>query len=243
MTLTAEKYRELFRLRATGELEPMECTNSLCSLLASRVGDATRVLDVACGVGHYYERLRTIAEIDYTGVDLDPHSVGMAQEVWTDDANARFIVAPSNELPFAERSFDVVICYNLVLHLPEFEATLRELLRVSRSAVLLRSLFDEGESRESVEVAEDYLHVYPSGRAHYNTYARGAVERLCRSVGGWSVRFIRDNRAIPQESLKRQSELLGAAASEFATQEREGDSQAWRGMSLNYEVALFERTG
>ncbi len=80
-----------------------------------------RVLDVGCDEG----RLRgLLAEADYTGVDLNPR--------------ADLVLDLEREsLPFADRSFDCVLCTDVLEHLSDPHRVLDDLLRVSADAVII----------------------------------------------------------------------------------------------------------
>jgi len=49
----------------------------------------------------------------------------------------RFVVGNLIELPFADRSFDAVLCFRLVTHCERWPQLIRELCRVARRAVIL----------------------------------------------------------------------------------------------------------
>ena len=54
-----------------------------------------------------------------------------------DDGQCRFVVGNLIELPFSDRSFDVVLCFRLVTHCARWPLLIRELCRVARRAVIL----------------------------------------------------------------------------------------------------------
>ena len=82
------------------------------------------MLEVGCG--NNFLRKVLAGEISYTSVDLDP------------DLNPD-IVAALPKLPIASASFDLVVCFQVLEHLPFelFEESIRELCRVSRGPVVI----------------------------------------------------------------------------------------------------------
>jgi len=238
--LTAKKYRELFKLRAEGKLEDMECTKSLYNLLRGIYFKGMKVLDIPCGVGHYFRKIRELGEIEYLGIDLDSEAIGIAKEIWKGVPNVRFEVQDITKLNLEDSSMDVVYCYNLLLHLKSYEEALRELFRVSKRYLLVRSLFDKKEKIRQVKVSNDYFEVYKSGFAYYNTYARDHVVEYLKSLGPCKTTFMKDTVAIPKTSLKAQAKVLGVKASEF-TRGGENKKQRLKTMPLNYEVLFIEK--
>jgi SAM-dependent methyltransferase len=68
-----------------------------------------------------------------SGVDLSPDAVDAARRRGHDDVR----VARVEQLPFADATFDVVTCLDVVEHTPDDRATLAELRRVTRPGGLL----------------------------------------------------------------------------------------------------------
>src|SRR5438045_9577144 len=81
-------------------------------------GSGVTALDVATGGGHVARRLR---EAGCEVVTVDP-APGMQPDV----------VGRAEHLPFADGSFDVVVCRIAAHHFPEIEAAVAEMARVSQ---------------------------------------------------------------------------------------------------------------
>jgi len=85
-----------------------------------------RVLDVACGVGYGSEILREAGAAKVIGVDL-------AFEAIAPNGNERkalFANGDACKLPFAAQTFDVVVSFETIEHVPEPEKLLQEIARV-----------------------------------------------------------------------------------------------------------------
>lgn len=239
-TLSAKKYRELFKLRAEGKLDYMECTKRLFDILKPLYFRGVKILDVPCGVGHYYRKIKELGEVEYIGVDLDSEAVKLAKDVWTDDKNANFESSDATKINVEDNSVDIVVCYNLLLHLKDYKDVVKELFRVSKKYIIIRSLFDKYHSMNTMSVSEDYKKVYPDGRICYNTYSREDVMRFLNSLGKCKITFINDNIPIPKENLEKQQKILGVDSSEFAIG-ADKNNQDWKGLKLNYEVLFIEK--
>ena len=137
-----EKYGELLFKRATGELEEMESSKALCKVIDSFYQKGMKLADVGCGAGHYLRSLRKRLDndIDYTGFDATDHYIALAKKAFPQNAN--FKLGDILDLPCENDSFDIVMCNNVILHLPpEIRKPIKELIRISRKYIVIRTVF------------------------------------------------------------------------------------------------------
>jgi ubiquinone/menaquinone biosynthesis C-methylase UbiE len=109
------------------------------------------VLDFASGSCYVSEFLNRIG---YTTVafDRDPELLAMGRERLTldprcDPGRTRFVMGDWLRLPFADESFDGLICMNALHHMPDYRAALLEMHRVLRPGG--RAVFSEPGSEHS----------------------------------------------------------------------------------------------
>lgn len=88
----------------------------------------TRLLDVGCGTGHQLRDLRG-AGFDVSGVDGSREMLEYARQL---NPGADLHEADVGKLPFADGSFDVVICLEVLRYLPDPMPCLTEIRRVLR---------------------------------------------------------------------------------------------------------------
>ena len=94
-----------------------------------------RVLDAGCGSGrHLRESFRTPG-VDVAGVDLKRDDLCKAKgflSLMAREQKGRWLVAQADvtQLPFADRSFDVVICSEVLEHIADNRTAVAELVRV-----------------------------------------------------------------------------------------------------------------
>jgi SAM-dependent methyltransferase len=95
------------------------------------------VLDVGTGTGRAALALaRRGARA--TGVDASAEMLNVAARRAAAEAVAvRFFRADAHHLPFADRTFDAVICLRVLMHTPDWRRSLREVTRVSRRSVVI----------------------------------------------------------------------------------------------------------
>jgi ubiquinone/menaquinone biosynthesis C-methylase UbiE len=102
-------------------------------------------LDVATGGGHVARRLRE-AGINVVTVDPAP---GMEPDV----------ISRGEDIPFADRSFDVVACRVAAHHFDDVEKAVHELARVSRDRVIVVDNLFLDERAEEADRVRDPSHV------------------------------------------------------------------------------------
>jgi SAM-dependent methyltransferase len=81
------------------------------------------VLDLGCGEGALLEA----AGLRGIGVDLNAERLALAAE-----KGLRVVRADGGSLPFADDTFDVVVCMEVLEHVPRMEAVMSEVARVLR---------------------------------------------------------------------------------------------------------------
>ena len=92
------------------------------------------VLDAGCGEGETLERLGGLLTGTVTGVDLNPDSVEFAARRIP---SGTFQVGDLTDLPFEDDSFDLVLCLEVLEHIPDPAPALAELSRVCRRDIVL----------------------------------------------------------------------------------------------------------
>jgi ubiquinone/menaquinone biosynthesis C-methylase UbiE len=86
--------------------------------------EGKRILDVGCGVGAFVRRLREFSPHVY-GFDVDRESVVRGAE-----ALPGLALAVGEQLPYPDATFDVVLMHEVLEHVDDDRATLREVGRV-----------------------------------------------------------------------------------------------------------------
>ena len=99
------------------------------------IGPESRVLVVGCGVGATSCHLARKYGCTVTGIDLSADMVKRATQRAERKALNKltsFQVADAQDLPFANATFDAVLCESVNAFIPDKEKALREYVRVSR---------------------------------------------------------------------------------------------------------------
>jgi ubiquinone/menaquinone biosynthesis C-methylase UbiE len=87
-----------------------------------------RVLDVACGAGLVASRVNSASQVQcwITGIDINEPMLAVAKR----DTSIAWHLGSALELPFAEGSFEVVLCQQGLQYFPDRTLAMREMARV-----------------------------------------------------------------------------------------------------------------
>ncbi|MCP4749325.1 MAG: class I SAM-dependent methyltransferase [Proteobacteria bacterium] len=110
-----------------------------------KLEDGDRILDLGCGVGRHVITSYTLKNIEAVGVDLSHGDLGTARKRYEeefaepDNESKRFVLTVANalSLPFADNSFDKVICSEVLEHIPDYKSALGEIKRVLKPGGIL----------------------------------------------------------------------------------------------------------
>jgi ubiquinone/menaquinone biosynthesis C-methylase UbiE len=89
-------------------------------------GDGLRLLDVGCGTGHHMASLRERG-FEVAGVDGSEEMIAHAK---ANNPGAQIKLADVDSVPFADSSFDFVLCVEVLRYLPDFTRCISEIARV-----------------------------------------------------------------------------------------------------------------
>jgi ubiquinone/menaquinone biosynthesis C-methylase UbiE len=227
----ARDYGDMFYRRATGEIEEMESSKAISKILKDFYKPGMKILDVGCGAGHYLRSLkqRLDLNIDYTGVDATKYYIQLAKKAF--GSSQKFFIGDILDLKFKEKTFDIVMCNNVILHLPPPpKKAIEELLRVSKRFVVIRTIFGErnyiikevkdpdnevrGHFKENIKLIKD--NGEPLYSAYLNLYTSDYIKEIVKTIDkNATIKIIDDkdwatfdNRKIPGNSGKTATRVI-----------------------------------
>jgi len=168
-----------------------------------------KALDVATGGGHVARRLR---EQGCEVVTVDP-SPGMQPDV----------LSRAEELPFADGSFDVVVCRIAAHHFADLELAVAEMARVSGGIVAIEDTLYISEQQEEAEKLRDPSHVRSRSEGEWKELITGAGLEIEQVESFEKVHELRDwlaRTGCEGDEAARVTELLAPQLDE--------DGTAWR---------------
>ena len=104
--------------------------------LAERIAryQPTSILEIGCGYGKQLRALRRHLDCPMVGVDFSQSQLDLGHSYLQGLEDIELIHGSGRKLPFADRSFDLVLTSAVILHNPpaEAEAIRREVIRIAR---------------------------------------------------------------------------------------------------------------
>jgi ubiquinone/menaquinone biosynthesis C-methylase UbiE len=152
------------------------------------------VLDAGCGLGRHLRHLARIPGLKIFGIDKDTWALretGKAMESQPDALSKDYLVsiADINKLPFADASFDCIICSEVLEHIPDHKNAIKELDRILKPqgtlAVSVPRYFAE---RICWFISRDY---HNNEGGHIRIYRNKQIRKLLTNQGFkcWEINY------------------------------------------------------
>ena len=145
------------------------------------------VLDLGCGEGRHVISAYVEAEVQSVGVDLSLDDLKTTREKFLDfeepdNAAKSFGLSSANalQLPFADDTFDKVICSEVLEHIPDYRGALREIERVLKPGGLFCASVPRRWPEKICWALSDAYYKVPGGhlRIFRGRELRGDIEQL-----------------------------------------------------------------
>ncbi len=127
----SEEFRQMLNRRSA---------KTHAAYLLPHLAPGQKVLDFGCGPGTLSVGLaRAVEPGELHGIDMEASQIELARAAAAGGGheNATFHVGDVTALPFEDDYFDVAHCHTLLMHVPDTEATLREVKRVLKPGGLI----------------------------------------------------------------------------------------------------------
>jgi len=189
-----KEYGDLFYQRATGGKPEMESSKAAAQHVKKLLKENDTIVDIGCGAGHYLLSLEKTLDkpFKYIGIDQTPYYMEMAKKAQSEKKHktscisAEFKVGDIFNLDLPDNCGDIVMCNNVLLHLPSVAVPLKELWRVTKRCLVVRTLIGETAFRiKQVLPEEDYDQDGEPLNAHYfNIYSKGYFTKVISKLEG-----------------------------------------------------------
>jgi ubiquinone/menaquinone biosynthesis C-methylase UbiE len=171
-----------------------------------------RVLDVGTGTGRAAIALAKRGAI-VTGMDASAEMLQVARRRASEaGADVTFVRGDAHALEFPDRGFDAVVCLRVLMHTPDWRASLRELCRVAGDRVVFDYPSMTSAAALQAVTRRVVRAVKPSVEA-YRVFAAGEVVRVLAAagfeVGGQHKQFVLPialHKTVNSESFTRRVE-------------------------------------
>lgn len=236
-----EKYGEIFSKRAKGILPEMESSKSIRKIIKKIMREYYSILDVGCGVGHYFPPLKKLKlNFYYYGVDVTKKYIEEAKKIFQKEKNVYFKQGNIFKLPYKSKMFNIVLFVNTLENLPSIEKPIFELLRVSKKYVIIRTLVDD-RSFYIKESKNDkfFKSGEPKEYGFFNIYSRKYLTETIRKFdSNCRIKFIKD-KDYKVSAIQKSSKTDGKKSSNI-TKIMSG-MQVNGPILMNWEFIIIEK--
>lgn len=152
------------------------------------------VLDAGCGLGRHVRQLARMPELKIFGIDKNAWALSetrKSMETMPDAASKDYLVsiADINKLPFADASFDCIICSEVLEHIPDHKNAIKELDRILKpQGTLVVSVPRYFAERICWFISRDY---YNEEGGHIRIYRKNQLRGMLTSQGFkcWKINY------------------------------------------------------
>lgn len=158
---------------------------------------AHHFLDVGCGSGEYLALAHQLGVPSVFGTDLSFGYCDRASHLSSADA---VLQGSADMLPFEKSSVDVVLCSEVLEHLPPAMGTraVAELCRVARRAVVITTPNNAAAIRNIARrLRPDAVERLDAEVGHINLLSLDQWSSLVRSIPGWRVATLESAHVLP----------------------------------------------
>ena len=144
------------------------------------------VLDAGCGMGRHLRFLAKYPGLKIVGIDKNTGALREALtslENMPDALSKDYLVSEADihRLPFADTSFDCVICSEVLEHIPDHEAAVKELIRILKpEGTLVLSVPRYYSEKLCWLISSDYYH---SEGGHIRIYRKNELKEMLMKQG------------------------------------------------------------
>lgn len=209
---------------------------------ASQFVKDKRVLDVACGSGYGSNYLAKEGAKKVIGLDCSAEAIDYAKDKFS-YKNLEFLVGDAHNLPFKDKSFDVVVGFEMIEHLNDTKRFLSEVKRViKKGGIILLSTpneenYPEGNHYHIKEFLEDELKELLSSYFKLNKFFY--QKNIASAV-------ILDSDTLSEEESSQPLDITVRKLTSFGTDRSEyfvvvsSDDEKKLNKKVSMEVVLFE---
>jgi SAM-dependent methyltransferase len=171
--VTAEEYDELYRLHPRVHEDTDNSLACLQRIAADAIGSS--ICDVGCGTGALLTHVRREAPAPFAemvGVDMIEPDKPIGDGI-------TFVRGWVEDLHFADKSFDTVVCTHVIEHILDFRRAIAELRRIARR----RLIIVVPREREGIYTFNPHLNFFPYCHSFLRAMIPVPASHVCCDIG------------------------------------------------------------
>jgi len=171
--VTTEQYDQLYRSHPRVHEDTDNSRACLERIAADAIGES--LCDVGCGTGALLNFVRENARTPFAemvGVEMIEPDKSLGDGI-------KFVCGKVEDLPFANRSFDTVVCTHVIEHILDLRGAIAELRRIARR----RLIIVVPREREGIYTFNPHLNFFPYTHSFLRAMIPVPANHICCDIG------------------------------------------------------------
>jgi 2-polyprenyl-3-methyl-5-hydroxy-6-metoxy-1,4-benzoquinol methylase len=171
--VTTEEYDQLYRLHPRVHEDTDNSLACLERIAADAIGES--LCDVGCGTGALVKFVRSKAHVPFAemvGVEMIEPDKPLGDGI-------EFVCGKVEDLPFADKSFDTVVCTHVIEHILDLRGAIAELRRIARR----RLIIVVPREREGIYTFNPHLNFFPYCHSFLRAMIPVPTNHVCCDIG------------------------------------------------------------
>lgn len=121
----------------------------------ARMTEKDRVIDIGCGEGFLLKEIKNVAEL--VGTDISKTALNRAKEILTSRPEIKLVKADAQRIPISDDYFDVILCSEMLEHVPYPKIVLKEFYRIlKKTGNFVLSVPNEKRSQKFLNISRKF---------------------------------------------------------------------------------------
>ena len=148
----------------------------------------------------------------------------LQKKIWKNNKNISFKLGWAQKIPYKKNQFDIVVCSNVLTHIPEITKPLKEMLRVTQKYLILRTPVHDKSYRIQMVLNSKWFkftNVLPENEfdskgnprayEYFDVHSKDFLKSVIKNINpNTKIKFIKDNFFSSNKIMNKKEKKLAS---------------------------------